>query len=266
MRPFCMPVWRYFLVETEACWSRAETLDREVCCACPRLASESGSAYPASRTVVPVCRLTITPGRPILNPASSLCAALSEKSLVALEIPWLTKLVSSARALSDLDDSEPSPPPAPSSPATMPLVQTSFPEAADAPVAVYTLTLISPPDHRLTSALLGELGQALDAVERDWWQRREAFKEAQAKLDKSQRAKGPGTVGGAVIIRGEGEKFFSNGASRDAGEDRLLSVKRQSSSFSSLTYVTTPFDVWQASPTRTRSRTQPSTRPSRTML
>lgn len=91
------------------------------------------------------------------------------------------------------------------------LVQTSFP-ADDVPVAVYTLTLANPPDHRLTAALLADLLQALDAVERDWWERRERWKAAQSKLDKDKRAKGPGSVGGAVIIRGEGEKFFSNGA------------------------------------------------------
>lgn len=137
----------------------------------------------------------------------------------------------------------------------MPLVQTSFPDVA-APVAVYTLTLTNPPDHRLTSPLLRELGQALDAVERDWWQRREAFKETQAKLDKSQRAKGPGTVGGAVVIRGEGEKFFSNGASPfRRGLLRCWRVKARRAR-----KLMAGRRRRQVSPTRTRSRTRPSTR------
>lgn len=94
----------------------------------------------------------------------------------------------------------------------MTLVQITHPDP-QAPTAVYTLTLANPPDHRLKTALLADLLTALDEIERDWWARRDAWKADQARLDKSQRAKGMGSVGGAVIIRGEGEKFFSNGTS-----------------------------------------------------
>ncbi|CED84218.1 Enoyl-CoA hydratase/isomerase, conserved site [Phaffia rhodozyma] len=66
----------------------------------------------------------------------------------------------------------------------------------------YVLTLSSPPDHRLTESLLAEFGEALNAIEKDWWVRRR--EQGTDKPIKNQ-------VGGAVIVRGEGEKFFSNG-------------------------------------------------------
>lgn len=72
---------------------------------------------------------------------------------------------------------------------------------------IYTLTLTSPPDHRLTPSLLSSFLAHLDEIERDWLERRERA---------TQAAKEAGTknylgLGGAVVIRGEGEKFFSNG-------------------------------------------------------
>lgn len=111
----------------------------------------------------------------------------------------------------------------------MTLVQITHPDP-QAPTAVYTLTLANPPDHRLTTALLADLLTALDEIERDWWARRDAWKADQARLDESQRAKGLGSVGGAVIIRGEGEKFFSNGTSiRLAAAESILSICRSCS-------------------------------------
>lgn len=60
---------------------------------------------------------------------------------------------------------------------------------------IYTITFTNPPDHRLTHALMAEVGEALNRIERDW---------------RAKRAGGR-KVGGAVILRGQGEKFFSNG-------------------------------------------------------
>lgn len=77
----------------------------------------------------------------------------------------------------------------------MSLISLTLPPSPD-PNPTYILTLNAPPDHRLTEALLTEFTHALDSIERDWWVRRQA----------------EGDVGGAVIIRGEGEKFFSNGS------------------------------------------------------
>lgn len=107
----------------------------------------------------------------------------------------------------------------------MTLVQITHPDP-QAPTAVYTLTLANPPDHRLTTALLTDLLAALDEIERDWWARRDAWKADQARLDKSLRAKGMGSVGGAVIIRGQGEKFFSNGSSSPLRSCLFPSVAR----------------------------------------
>jgi hypothetical protein len=83
----------------------------------------------------------------------------------------------------------------------MPLVTVSASTGANGH-PVYLITLSSPPDHRLSPALIAEFHDVLDSVEADWRAKR---KEAQKAGDKKKK------VGGTVIIRGEGEKFFSNG-------------------------------------------------------
>lgn len=74
---------------------------------------------------------------------------------------------------------------------------------------VYTLILSSGPDHRLTPELIASFLGHLDEIERDWRERRAVAKE-QAK---KEGVKGYLGLGGSVILRGEGEKFFSNGQS-----------------------------------------------------
>lgn len=69
---------------------------------------------------------------------------------------------------------------------------------------VHVITLSSPPDNRLTPALLQSLSDNLDAVERKW---REKGGGSSLPDPKKKDAKVPG---GAVIITGQG-KFFSNG-------------------------------------------------------
>ncbi|KAL7417109.1 ClpP/crotonase-like domain-containing protein [Mrakia frigida] len=73
---------------------------------------------------------------------------------------------------------------------------------------IYTLTLTSPPDHRLTPSLLASFLAHLDDIERDWLQRREQATKAAKEAGGTKNYLG---LGGAVVIRGEGEKFFSNG-------------------------------------------------------
>lgn len=69
---------------------------------------------------------------------------------------------------------------------------------------VHVITLSSPPDHRLTPALLQSLSANLDIVERKWRE-----KGGGASLP-DPRKKDAKVEGGAVIITGQG-RFFSNG-------------------------------------------------------
>lgn len=69
---------------------------------------------------------------------------------------------------------------------------------------VHLITLTSPPDHRLTPALLKSLSDNLDIVERKWRK-----KGGGASLPDPEK-KDVKVEGGAVIITGAG-RFFSNG-------------------------------------------------------
>lgn len=92
----------------------------------------------------------------------------------------------------------------------MPLTTLTLPPPSTALASppIYKLSLSSPPDHRLTPELISSFLAHLDDIERDWFQRRDHIR-------KKEEAEGkkPGMIGlgGAVVIRGEGERFFSNG-------------------------------------------------------
>lgn len=82
----------------------------------------------------------------------------------------------------------------------MPLIEISQP----APTT-WVLSLNSPPDNRLTPALLHELDDHLDTVEAAW--RKTGTAEATPKDRQSMAGKG----GGAVILTSSCKGFFSNG-------------------------------------------------------
>ena len=92
----------------------------------------------------------------------------------------------------------------------MPLTTLVLPAPTPSPTSpppIYTLILSSPPDHRLTPELIASFLGHLDDIERDWRERRAIAKERAKK----EGVKGYLGLGGSVVIRGEGEKFFSNG-------------------------------------------------------
>lgn len=95
----------------------------------------------------------------------------------------------------------------------MGLTTLTFPSPSATTPPIYTLTLTSAPDHRLTPELIASFLQHLDDIERDWLKRRVEAKKA-AKEAGTKNFLG---LGGAVVIRGEGEKFFSNGESSKGG-------------------------------------------------
>lgn len=79
---------------------------------------------------------------------------------------------------------------------------------------VHLITLSSPPDNRLTPALLQSLADNLDAVERKWREK------GGGSLLPDPSKRDTKVEGGAVIITGQG-RFFSNGLDYvDANKDK----------------------------------------------
>jgi len=98
----------------------------------------------------------------------------------------------------------------------MSLTILTYPPSSPLTSPIYTLTLTSSPDHRLTPELISSFLSHLDDIERDWLKRRVIAK----KAAKDAGMKGYLGLGGAVVIRGEGEKFFSNGEFEGEDERR----------------------------------------------
>ncbi len=73
---------------------------------------------------------------------------------------------------------------------------------------VWQITITSPPDNRITTALLAELGEALDRVEAEWRQ------SGGGHPQQSKRGKNNGA--GALILASGCPKFFSNGLDLEA--------------------------------------------------